>query len=105
MAHGEAQLSAAQFLLGKLIVACTIVAGGRGQARRQIRSFGTMSDDLAKLSDWLTEQGVTRCDGEHRRLLEANLQRVGRTVEPRNGASYSNCGTTSHLAVPLACVN
>jgi hypothetical protein len=28
-------------------------------AQRQIRSFGTMSDDLAKLRDWLTEQGVT----------------------------------------------
>jgi transposase len=43
----------------KLIVACTIVPGEQGQPQRQIRSFGTMSDDLAKLSDWLTQQGVT----------------------------------------------
>jgi transposase len=43
----------------KLIVACTIVPGAGGQAHKQVRSFGSMSDDLAKLSDWLTEQGVT----------------------------------------------
>jgi transposase len=43
----------------KLIVACAIVPGGDGQPRKQVRSFGSMSDDLAKLSDWLVEQGVT----------------------------------------------
>src|SRR4029453_6306671 len=43
----------------KLIVACAIVPGGEGQPRKQVRSFGSMSDDLEKLSDWLAEQGVT----------------------------------------------
>jgi transposase len=43
----------------KLIVACAIVPGGDGQPRKQVRSFGSMSDDLEKLSDWLAEQGVT----------------------------------------------
>jgi transposase len=43
----------------KLIVACAIVPAGDGQPRKQLRSFGSMSDDLAKLSNWLTEQGVT----------------------------------------------
>jgi transposase len=43
----------------KLIVACTIVFDGRGQPRKQVRSFGAMSDDLERLSNWLAEQGVT----------------------------------------------
>ena len=43
----------------KLIVACSIVPGGDGQPRRQVRSFGSMSDDLEKLSNWLMEHGVT----------------------------------------------
>jgi hypothetical protein len=43
----------------KLIVACAIVPGKDGQPHKQIRSFGSMSDDLAKLSDWLTEQAVS----------------------------------------------
>ena len=43
----------------KLIVACVIVPGSDGQPRKQVRSFGSMSDDLAKLTDWLAGQGVT----------------------------------------------
>jgi transposase len=43
----------------KLIVACAIVPGNSGQPRKQVRTFGAMSDDLLQLSDWLTEEGVT----------------------------------------------
>ena len=43
----------------KLIVACSIVPGSDGKPRKQVRSFGSMSDDLEKLSTWLTEQGVS----------------------------------------------
>jgi transposase len=43
----------------RLIVACTIVPGERGQPRKQIRMFGAMSDDLEQLSNWLAEQGIT----------------------------------------------
>src|SRR5918911_742481 len=43
----------------KLIVACSIVPGSGGLPRKQVRSFGTMSDDLQQLGDWLAEQGVT----------------------------------------------
>jgi transposase len=43
----------------KLIVACSIVPGRDGQPRKQVRTFGSMSDDLEKLSSWLTEQGVS----------------------------------------------
>ena len=43
----------------KLIVACSVVPGDGGQPRKQVRTFGAMSDDLQRLSDWLAEQGVT----------------------------------------------
>ena len=44
----------------KLIVACAITPeSSGGQPRKQVRTFGTMSDELQQLSDWLAEQGVT----------------------------------------------
>lgn len=43
----------------KLIVACAIVPGKERLPQRQVRTFGTMSDDLERLSDWLTAQGVS----------------------------------------------
>jgi len=43
----------------KLIVACAITPGSSGQPRRQVRTFGTMTDELQQLSGWLSEQGVT----------------------------------------------
>jgi transposase len=43
----------------KLIVACTVLPGERGQPRKQVRSFGAMSDDLQGLSNWLAEQSMT----------------------------------------------
>jgi transposase len=43
----------------KLIVAYAIVPGSDGQPRKHVRSFGSMSDDLEKLSGRLAEQGVT----------------------------------------------
>jgi len=44
----------------RLIVACVIVPGGAdGAPRKELRRFGTMTDDLHRLSAWLAEQGVT----------------------------------------------
>jgi transposase len=43
----------------KLIVGCVVVPGDDRQARKHIRSFGTMTDDLLRLRAWLAEQGVT----------------------------------------------
>jgi transposase len=43
----------------KLIVACSVVSGPDGQPHKQLRSFGTMTDDLQQLSAWLAEQGIT----------------------------------------------
>lgn len=44
----------------KLVVAAAIVEQGVGEARREQRTFGTMTADLLELSDWLAGLGVTR---------------------------------------------
>ena len=57
----------------RTVVACVIVPDGR-----EVRTFGTMTDDLEALAGWLAERRVHACrDGEHRRVLEAGLQRAG----------------------------
>ncbi len=43
----------------KGVVACVVVPGSAGKAAKEIRSFGTMTDDLLKLSDWLAAHQVT----------------------------------------------
>ncbi len=41
------------------VVACLIVPGPGGEARKEIRTFGTMTDNLLELADWLTAAGCT----------------------------------------------
>src|SRR5207248_2384608 len=36
-----------------------ITPGGRGQAQKETRTFGTMTDDLLALGDWLADAGCT----------------------------------------------
>jgi transposase len=43
----------------KTVVACVRRAGPDGQARRQVRTFGTMTADLIALADWLDAEGVS----------------------------------------------
>jgi transposase len=43
----------------RTVVACRIVPESRGQWRREIRTFGTMTQNLLALVDWLQEAGVT----------------------------------------------
>lgn len=43
----------------KVIVACLIKPGANGKPTKEIRSFGTMTDDLLALSDWLAANQVT----------------------------------------------
>jgi transposase len=42
----------------KTAVACVINSEGK-RARKEIRTFGTMTDDLLALADWLASEGVT----------------------------------------------
>jgi len=43
----------------RTVVACVIVPGADGQPRKAIRTFGSMTDDLLLLGDWLAAEGVT----------------------------------------------
>jgi transposase len=44
----------------RTVVACVLVTQPDGTARRAVRTFGTMTVDLAALSDWLRAQQVER---------------------------------------------
>jgi hypothetical protein len=39
------------------VVACLGAPGPHGQPRKEVRRFGTMTDDLRALADWLAEAG------------------------------------------------
>src|SRR5438874_3139969 len=41
------------------VVACVRTATAGGKVRREVRTFGTMTDDLLALADWLAGAGVT----------------------------------------------
>ena len=43
----------------KTVVACVIVPGTGQHVRKEIRTFGTMTDDLLALADWLADENVT----------------------------------------------
>ncbi len=44
----------------KTVVACVIVPGPKGQPRKEVRTFSTMTADLLALGDWLTAEQVTQ---------------------------------------------
>ncbi len=41
------------------VVACLMVPGPGGGPRKEIRTFGTMTEEVLRLSDWLAESGCT----------------------------------------------
>jgi transposase len=41
------------------VVPCAVTPGEKGQPRKEIRTFGTMTHELLVLADWLAERGVT----------------------------------------------
>jgi transposase len=43
----------------RTVVACMIEPGSGRQSRKEIRTFGTMTDNLLELADWLAAEGVT----------------------------------------------
>ena len=43
----------------RTVVACLLTPGPRGKPTREVRTFGTMTDDLLALADWLTTAGCT----------------------------------------------
>ena len=43
----------------KTVLACLVVPGADGKPTKEIRTFGTMTEDLLRLRDWLVEAGCT----------------------------------------------
>ena len=44
----------------RTVVACVLISGPTGgPPRREVRTFGTMTDDLLALADWLAAEGIT----------------------------------------------
>ena len=41
------------------VVACVLLSDPSGPPHREIRTFGTYTNELLGLADWLAEQGVT----------------------------------------------
>jgi hypothetical protein len=43
----------------KTVVACLIIPGPNGKPAKEIRTFGTMTEDLGRLRTWLMEADCT----------------------------------------------
>ncbi len=43
----------------KTIMACVVAPGPKGKPQKTIRAFGTMTDDISALGDWLAAEQVT----------------------------------------------
>ena len=43
----------------KTVVVCCLTPGADGEIVSETRTFGTMTQDLLALSDWLTSKGIT----------------------------------------------
>ena len=41
----------------KSVVACLLTVGAKGTAHKEVRLFGTMTEDLLALADWLQAAG------------------------------------------------
>ena len=68
----------------RTVVACVVVPGPDGAPRKTIRTFGTMTEDLLTLADWLAEQGVSQVAMEStgvyvRRFTARAIPPAGRT--------------------------
>ena len=62
-------------------VACVIVSETKGPPRKEIRTFGTMTDDLLGARRLASVQGRhARRDGEYWRLLEGAVQPARRPI-------------------------
>jgi transposase len=43
----------------RTVVACLLISGAGGRPQKEVRTFGTMTDDLLRLIDWLQAAGCT----------------------------------------------
>ncbi len=101
----------------KLVVACRITPGSDGRLCKEIRTFGTMTEDLLQLGDWLAAEQVTHVAMEATgiywhpiynlledqfTLLLANAQHIKATTGqyPHRQHGLSGCHSGSHRSGP-----
>ena len=80
----------------KMIVACVIVLDAAGQRQKETRVFGSMTQDILALADWLTGAGCTHVAMESTgvywkpifNLLEGQFEVIlpGECSTPQSGA-------------------
>jgi transposase len=44
----------------RVVAACVLIPGPDNQPHKELRTFGTTSEDLERLADWLSERGVSQ---------------------------------------------
>ena len=44
----------------RVVAACVLIPGPDNQPHKELRTFGTMSEDVERLADWLSERGVSQ---------------------------------------------
>lgn len=73
----------------KTVVVCRLGVDAKGHKTKLVETFGTMTAELLRLSDWLTAGSCTHvatpappsgAGGEHRGVLETDLEPVGRQL-------------------------
>jgi hypothetical protein len=74
----------------KTVVAAIIVTGERGELRKELRTFGTMTSNLFALSDWLMALGGNYFDS---RRPEATANRLAKRLE--------NCVESGKYDLPI----
>jgi transposase len=59
------------------VVACILVGEAHKKARKEVRTFRTLTKELLEMRDWFVSEGVPCGYGKHGRLLEAGLRHFG----------------------------
>src|SRR2546430_1913695 len=68
------------------VVACLLIVRKDGKVQKQMRTFGTTTQELLSLREWLLSEGCTHMAMESTGgLLEAGLHHPGRSARDRGG--------------------
>ena len=84
----------------RTVVACVVVPGPGPRPRKEVRTFGTMTDDLLRLADWLAEHQVTHVAMESTGVYWSTA--TGRSRAWRSTSTSSGVGSATR-SPPAAC--
>ena len=73
----------------KTVVACVLVSSASGSPRKEVRTFGTMTEDLLALADWLDSIRVTHVAME---ATGVYWQPIWNVLEERFALLLANAG-------------